>query len=162
MNLNRAQIIGNLTRDVELRKTPGGQDVATFGIATSRKWKDQQSGENREQTEFHNIVAWGKLATICQQYLGKGRKVFVEGRLQTREWEKDGVKRQRTEIIAEDMIMLDRAPEGAARAPQRNDEGRDDAGYAAAHQLPAASASQRFAPPPPVSTESVPVESQDW
>ncbi len=113
MNLNRAQIIGNLTRDPETRTTPNGQTVANFSVATSHVWKDA-AGVKQEKPEYHNIVAWGKLAEICQQYLGKGRKVYVEGRLQTRDWEgQDGVKRYRTEIIAENMIMLDRAPEGS-------------------------------------------------
>lgn len=116
MNLNRAQLIGNLTRDPETRTTPNGQTVASFGVATSSQWKDA-SGQKQERVEFHNIVAWGKLAEICQQYLGKGRKVFVEGRLQTREWQaQDGTKRNRTEIVAENMIMLDKAPQG--QAPQ--------------------------------------------
>jgi len=110
MNLNRAQVIGNLTRDPETRTTPNGQTVANFSVATSFVWKDA-AGVKQEKPEYHNIVAWGKLAEICQQYLGKGRKVFVEGRLQTRDWEgQDGVKRYRTEIVAENMIMLDRAP----------------------------------------------------
>lgn len=114
MNLNRAMIIGNLTRDPETRTTPNGQTVTNFSIATSFVWKDA-SGAKQEKPEYHNIVAWGKLAEICQQFLGKGRKVYVEGRLQTRDWEgQDGVKRYRTEIVAENMIMLDRAPEGSA------------------------------------------------
>ena len=112
MNLNRAQLIGNLTRDPETRTTPNGQTVTSFGVATSSQWKDA-SGQKQERVEFHNIVAWGKLAEICQQYLGKGRKVFVEGRLQTREWQgQDGAKKNRTEIVAENMIMLDKAPQG--------------------------------------------------
>jgi single-strand DNA-binding protein len=112
MNLNRAQLIGNLTRDPETRTTPNGQTVASFGVATTSVWKDA-SGQKQERVEFHNVVAWGKLAEICQQYLGKGRKVFVEGRLQTRDWQgQDGVKRNRTEIIADNMIMLDKAPPG--------------------------------------------------
>ncbi len=119
MNLNRAMIIGNLTRDPEVRTTPGGQTVANFSVATSYFWKDN-SGTRQEKTEYHNIVAWGKLAEIVQQYLGKGRKVYVEGRLQTRDWEgQDGVKRYRTEIIAENMIMLDRAPEGSGNFQPR-------------------------------------------
>jgi single-strand DNA-binding protein len=113
MNLNRAMLIGNLTRDPETRTTPAGASVASFGIATTSVWKDA-AGAKQERTEFHNIVAWGKLAEICQQFLAKGRKVYVEGRLQTREWEaKDGAKKQRTEIVAENMIMLDKAPAGA-------------------------------------------------
>jgi single-strand DNA-binding protein len=113
MTLNRAQIIGNLTRDPELRNTTSGQTVANFGVATSSIWTDA-AGQRQEKTEFHSIVAWGKLAEICGQYLAKGRKVFVEGRLQTREWEtQDGQKRTRTEIVADTMIMLDGKPQGA-------------------------------------------------
>ncbi|KPJ85740.1 single-stranded DNA-binding protein [Parcubacteria bacterium SG8_24] len=127
MNLNRAMIIGNLTRDPEVRTTPNGQTVASFGVATNHSWTDQ-TGQRQERTEFHNIVAWGKLAEICGQYLGKGRKVYIEGRLQTREWEgQDGARRNRTEIIAENMIMLDRgnaagaapATASAARTPEQ-------------------------------------------
>lgn len=110
MNLNKAMIIGNLTRNPETRTTPNGQTVCSFGVATNRIWTNAQ-GQKQESVEFHNIVAWGKLAEICGQYLTKGRKVYVEGRLQTREWEgQDGTKRNRTEIVAENMIILDRAP----------------------------------------------------
>lgn len=116
MSLNRAQIIGNLTRDPELRTTPNGTNVCTFGVATNRVYTDAQ-GQKQDQAEFHNIVAWAKLAEICGQYLAKGRRVFIEGRLQTREWQgQDGMKRRTTEIVAEDMIMLDRAPGGAGGA----------------------------------------------
>ena len=107
MSLNRVQLIGNLTRDPELKQIPGGQMVATFGVATNFTWKDQ-GGQQQNKTEFHNIVAWRKLAEICGQYLKKGSKVFVEGRIQTRDWEgEDGVKRYRTEITVDNMIMLD-------------------------------------------------------
>lgn len=113
-SLNKAMIIGNLTRDPEVKQTPKGQQVCSFGIATNRTWKDQ-SGEKQEQVEYHNVVAWGKLADICGKYLTKGKKVYIDGRLQTRDWEgKDGVKRYRTEIVAENMIMLSRGNEGAA------------------------------------------------
>ena len=109
MNLNRATIIGNLTRDPEVRTTANGQTVASFGVATNFSWTDQ-SGQKQDRAEFHNIVAGGKLADICGQFLGKGRKVYVEGRLQTREWEgQAGAKRNRTEIVCENMIMLDRS-----------------------------------------------------
>lgn len=108
MNLNKAMIIGNLTRDPEIRTTPSGANVASFSVATSLVWNDQ-SGQQQKKSEFHNIVAWRKLAEICGQYLHKGSKVYVEGRLQTTEWTgQDGVKRYRTEIILENMIMLDR------------------------------------------------------
>jgi len=107
MSLNRAQLIGNLTRDPEVRQIPGGQMVATFGIATNFNWTDS-SGQKQSKAEFHNIVAWRRLAEICGQYLKKGAKVFIEGRIQTREWEgEDGTKRYRTEIVADNMIMLD-------------------------------------------------------
>jgi len=114
MSLNRAQLIGNLTRDPELRQIPGGSTVASFSIATNFTWTDS-SGQKQEKAEFHNIVAWRKLAEICGQYLKKGTKVYIEGRLQTRDWEgEDGIKRYRTEIVADNMIMLDRkgAPAG--------------------------------------------------
>ncbi len=108
-SLNRAQIIGNLTRDPEVKQTPNGQKVASFGVATSYSWLDQ-SGQRKEKVEYHNIVAWRKLADICEQYVRKGRKIFVEGKLQTRDWEgEDGVKRYRTEIVADNIILLDRA-----------------------------------------------------
>lgn len=105
-SLNRAQVIGNLTRDPEVRTTPSGQNVASFSVATNRRWTTQ-SGETQDATEFHEVVAWGKLAEVAQQILQKGKKVYVEGRLQTRQWDApDGAKRQRTEIIAENLIAL--------------------------------------------------------
>ncbi len=108
MSLNRAQLIGNLTKDPEVRQTPSGQAVTSFSIATNFTWNDQ-NGQRQEKTEFHSIVTWRKLAEICGQYLKKGSKVYIEGRIQTREWEgEDGVKRYRTEIVADNMIMLDR------------------------------------------------------
>jgi single-strand DNA-binding protein len=117
MNLNRAMIIGNLTRDPEVRTTTSGQNVCNFSVATSSQWTDA-SGQKQERVEYHNIVAWGKLADICGQYLGKGRKVYVEGRLQTRDWEtQDGQKRKTTEIVAENMIMLDKKDASAAPRP---------------------------------------------
>ncbi|QQR60484.1 single-stranded DNA-binding protein [Candidatus Uhrbacteria bacterium] len=118
MDLNRAMIIGNVTRDPELRTTATGQNVCSFGIATNQQWTDAQ-GQKQQRAEYHNIVAWGKLAEICGQYLGKGRKVYIEGRLQTREWEtQDAQKRQRTEIVADNMILLDRKDVGS-QAPSR-------------------------------------------
>lgn len=109
MNFNKAIIIGRVTRDPEVRTTPSGQNVASIGVATNRVW-NSNSGEKQEKTEFHNIVAWGKLADICGQYLVKGQLVMFEGRLETRTWEgQDGQKRSRTEIIAENMQMGPRA-----------------------------------------------------
>jgi len=101
MNLNKVYIIGRLTRDVELRATPAGQPVASFGVATNRVWTNQ-AGQKQEEVEYHNIVVWGRQAELANQYLGKGRLVMVEGRLRTRSWQNQaGEKRNRTEIIAE-------------------------------------------------------------
>jgi len=105
-SLNKVQLIGLLGKDPELKYTPSGVAVASFSIATSEKWKDD-GGNWQEKTEWHNIVAWRKLAEICGEYLRKGKKVYIEGKLQTRNYEKDGVKRYVTEIVAEQLIMLD-------------------------------------------------------
>ena len=105
-SLNKAIIIGNLTRDPELRYTPSGSAVATFGVATNRSWTTE-SGEKKDDVEFHNIVVWARLAEICAEYLTKGKQVYIEGRLSTREWEgQDGQKRRTTEIIANEVIFL--------------------------------------------------------
>jgi single-strand DNA-binding protein len=105
--LNKAQLIGNLTRDPELRYTPQGTAVCTFGLATNRQWTTD-TGEKREEADFHRVVAWNKLAELCAQLLTKGRKVYIEGRLQTRNWTaQDGTQRQTTEIVCSDMILLD-------------------------------------------------------
>lgn len=110
-SLNKVQLIGNLTRDPELKYTPSGTGVCTFGLATNREWTDS-SGQKQEGAEFHRIVAWGKLGEICSQLMTKGRKVYVEGRLQTRAWKsQDGADRQVTEVVIDEMILLD-APKG--------------------------------------------------
>jgi len=107
MNLNKAMIIGNVVRDPEMRTTPNGQNVTSFSVATNMVWKDS-NGEKQEKVEFHNVVAWRRLAEITNQYLKKGSKVYIEGRLQTRNWDDpSGVKKYRTEIVADNMIMLD-------------------------------------------------------
>ena len=100
MYINKAIVYGNLTRDPEVRALPNGNQVCSFGIATNRTYNDKE-GKKQEQTEFHNIVAFGRLAEIMGQWLKKGRPVYIEGRLQTRSWEKDGQKQYRTEILAE-------------------------------------------------------------
>ena len=106
-SLNKVELIGNLTRDPELRYTPQGTAVCTFGLATNRQWVTE-GGEKKEEAEFHRIVAWNKLAEICSQLLTKGRKTYIEGRLQTRSWTgQDGAQRTATEIVASDMIILD-------------------------------------------------------
>ncbi len=105
--LNKVMLIGNLTRDPELRYTPGGVAVCTLGIATNRSWTTK-SGETRDDAQFHRIIAWNKLAELCSQLLVKGRRVYVEGRIQYREYVgSDEVKKQITEIVIEDMTILD-------------------------------------------------------
>ena len=119
-SLNKVQLIGNLGKDPELKYTSAGVAVATFSIATSDSWKDQE-GNQQERTEWHNIVAWRKLAEICGEWLKKGKRIYIEGKLQTRSYEKDGVKKYITEIVADQMIMLDGAPRstngGGVEAP---------------------------------------------
>lgn len=115
-SLNRVQLIGNLTRDPELRYTPTGTAVCSFGLATNRSWTTD-TGEKKDEAEFHRIVAWNKLAELCSQFLTKGKKVYLEGRLSTRSWNaQDGSQKSTTEIIISDMILLDssgnRAPMG--------------------------------------------------
>jgi len=106
-SLNKVLLIGNLTRDPEMRYTNSGTPVVTFGMATNKSWKDED-GETKELAEFHNLVAWNKMAEICQQLLAKGMKVYIEGSLNTRSWEaEDGSTRYKTEIRVEDMILLD-------------------------------------------------------
>jgi len=125
-DLNKTMIIGRLTRDPESRNIPTGQLVSSFSVATNRTWKDQ-SGAKQEKVEFHNVVAWGKLAEICKQYLNKGKKVFIEGRLQTRSWDdQNGQKKYKTEIIAENMQMLDNISGGANNSSQNTSQKEDN------------------------------------
>ena len=106
MNVNKAIILGNLTRDPEIKTISSGQTVASFSIATNRFWKDKTSGEKKKSAEYHNIIAWGRLAEIAQQFLTKGSLVYIEGRLQTRNWEdQQGNKKYKTEIVAEKMQL---------------------------------------------------------
>lgn len=157
-------LIGNITRDPELRSTPSGQSVANFGLATNRTWKDPSSGERKESAEFHNIVAWGKLAEICGQYLRKGSKVFVEGRIQTRSWQgQDGSKKYMTEVVMENMIMLDRKPAGASPfQPASPNRGESSASQ---QTRPSATPPAQAAQPAPPQPEEIPTiqidESQD-
>ncbi|MBI2601089.1 single-stranded DNA-binding protein [Candidatus Daviesbacteria bacterium] len=116
---NRVELIGNLTRDPELRYTPNGAAVCTFGLATNRSFVSE--GERKEEVDFHRLVAWNKLAELCNQLLKKGLKVFVSGRLQTRSWEgQDGQTKQVTEIVVEDMIVL--SPKGEGLSVQASEE----------------------------------------
>ncbi len=111
--LNKAMLIGNLGKDPEIKYTPEGVAIAKFSIATSEQWKDKD-GQKQEKTEWHNIVAFRKLAEICGEYLTKGKQVYIEGRIQTRSWDdKDGNKKYMTEIVADKMQMLGRVGETA-------------------------------------------------
>ena len=114
-SVNKVILVGNLGRDPEVRYMPNGEAVANFSIATTENWKDK-SGVKQEKTEWHNIVMYRKLAEIAGEYLKKGRPVYVEGRLQTRKWEKDGVTRYSTEIIADSMQMLGGKDSGGSNA----------------------------------------------
>jgi single-strand DNA-binding protein len=115
-SLNKVMLIGNLTRDPELRYTPSGTAVCTFGLATNRTWTPSDGAERQEETEYHRIVAWSKLAEICSQLLYKGRKVYVEGRLQTRKWTgQDGNERETTEVVIDSMIALGAPKNGGGK-----------------------------------------------
>lgn len=106
MSVNKVILIGRLGRDPEVRYTAGGNPVANFSVATDEKWTDKQ-GQRQERTEWHKIVAWGKLAEICGEYLAKGRQVYVEGKIQTRQWDdRDGNKRYTTEVVAQQVTFL--------------------------------------------------------
>jgi len=134
-SLNKVSLIGNLGRDPELRFTQGGRAVANFSMATTDSWQDKE-GNNQERTEWHKIVVFGKLAEICNQYLSKGRQIYIEGRLQTRDYEdRDGNKRYVTEVVANEMIMLGGRGDSGGRSetsnnyskePPPDDHGKDD------------------------------------
>ena len=142
MDLNKVMIIGRLTRDPEARTTPQGIAVTNFSVATSRVWKNDQ-GVQQENTEFHNVVAWRRLAEICAQYLAKGRQVYIEGHLQTRSWEgQDGQKRYRTEIVADNMIMLGSKSDAPASSNQTFSSNTDQTSTKQAEPEPAMAEAQ--------------------
>jgi single-strand DNA-binding protein len=131
-SVNKVIVMGNLGRDPETRYTPDGGAIANITIATSRTWKDKTSGERKEETEWHRIVFYGRLAEIAGEYLKKGRPVYVEGRLKTRKWQdKEGQDRYTTEIIAEEMQLLGGREGGSGGGGGGGYEGGDDAGYSA-------------------------------
>jgi single-strand DNA-binding protein len=140
--INKAILIGNLGKDPETRYTAGGSAVTNIRIATNETWKDKQTGEQQERTEWHAVVFFGRLAEIAAEYLRKGSTVYVEGRLQTRKWQdKDGQDRYTTEIVANEMQMLGgRGGAGGGAMPE------DDGGQAPARRRPAAAASGGSAP----------------
>lgn len=133
-SVNKVTLIGTLGRDPEVRFMPNGNAVANISLATDESYNDKQSGQKVEQTEWHRITAYGKLAEIVQQYLKKGAKAYFEGKLRTREWEKDGVKRYTTEIIANDMLMLDGRSDNQGISTNAGGQMAPMAGMAAAPQ----------------------------
>lgn len=145
--INKVILVGNLGQDPETRYMPSGGAVTNLSIATSESWKDKQSGEQKERTEWHRVVFFNRLAEIAGEYLKKGSKVYVEGSLRTREWEKDGIKRYTTEIVASEMQMLDsRGAGGGDYTPSQNNSrpaqsggqaGGQQGGAPAAEQAPA-------------------------
>lgn len=149
-SLNKVQLIGNLTRDPEMRTTGSGIAVTSFSIATNQTWTDQ-AGNRQDKSEFHNIVAWRRLAEIVHQYARKGSKLYVEGKLQTREWEgEDGVKRYRTEVIADNLILLDSKGGTNQESSQNYSQSRDHQNIATPQNQPA------FDPAEEVAIEDLP------
>jgi len=125
-SVNKVILVGNLTRDPELKQTTNGQSIVTFGLATNREWVTK-STEKKSLAEYHNIAAWGRLAEICQNYLKKGKLVYVEGYLKTRSWDSpEGVKIFRTEVVATDMIMLDKRPTDSEEDYVPTDDNTDE------------------------------------
>lgn len=124
MNLNKVTLIGNITKDIELKSLPSGMKVASFGLATNRTWKDKE-GNKHEQAEFHSIIAFGKQAETISQYCSKGDQLFIEGRLQTRSWDKeDGTKAYRTEIVLESFQFGNKVEKKEVKTAQQIDEER--------------------------------------
>lgn len=108
MSLNKAMLIGNVGQDPEIRHMPNGNAVANLSVATSETWKDKNTGDNQEKTEWHRVVVFGNLANIVESYVRKGSKLYIEGKIQTRSWEQDGAKKYSTEIVANQLQMLNR------------------------------------------------------
>ncbi|HRH55793.1 MAG TPA: single-stranded DNA-binding protein [Candidatus Paceibacterota bacterium] len=154
MYLNKVLLYGNLTRDPEVKALPSGQQVASFGIATNRTFKNKE-GAQQEQTEFHNIVAFGRTAEVMGQYLKKGRPIFIEGRIQTRSWDKDGVKQYRTEIVVDTFQFGPQASgegRGGYSAPARDTDG----GAAPQQQAPADMGADIQYPDEEINPEDIP------
>jgi single-strand DNA-binding protein len=131
-SLNKVMLIGNLGRDPEIKYTPSGQAVVTFTMATTRKWKDKEGGD-KEDTQWHNIKAWGRTAEVVNQYLKKGRQVFIEGRLEHRQYEQDGQKKYFTEVVCEQMVMLGgKRDEGGGSEPTYDENQSSQRAYSSA------------------------------
>lgn len=162
MDLNKVMIIGRLAQDPDSRTTPQGISVTNFSVATNRVWKNQD-GTQQESTEFHNVVAWRKLAEICAQYLSKGRQVYIEGHLQTRSWESgDGQKRYRTEIVADNMIMLGNRTAPAPIHDQTRQESKEPFAFQESENVPPQTPQRETvavgATPQPFSDEEIRIE----
>jgi len=161
-SLNKVLLIGNLTRDPELKYTPTGAAVCTIGLATNRSWTTE-SGEKREEVEYHRLVAWGKLAELCSQLLVKGRKIYTEGRIQSRKWTgQDGVERTTVEIVMDDMMILDskRSTEEGVRpeyaASQETTASAPQVQPKAVAKAPAAAPEKPFVPTEEVNVDDIP------
>jgi len=134
-SLNKVMLIGNLTRDPNLRFTPNGTAVCSFGLATNRSWTSSEGGEKQERVDFHNVVAWSKLAEICGQLLHKGDKVYVEGRIQTRDWKTEsGEEKRVTEIVIDNMMLLSNS-KGGGNSEETAHEASPEAEMTAADQV---------------------------
>lgn len=126
-SLNKVQIIGNVTKDTELRYTPSGSAVVSLSVATNRSWKSKDSGERQEETEFHRVVAYDRIAEIIGEYCKKGKPVYIEGRLKTRKWQdKDGIERYTTEIVVESLQLLGGRDDGSAPPQERSAPRREE------------------------------------
>lgn len=148
-SLNKVLLLGNLGRDPEVRYTSSGKAVASFTLATSQRWKDQE-GNEQERTEWHRVVAWGRLGEICGEFLSKGRQIFVEGRIQSREWEdQDGNRRTTVEIIANDMIMLGGGNHPQAQGRDEYERGPKASSRETSREGPDKRDSRSYNPPPP-------------
>ncbi len=144
--VNKVILIGNLGADPEIRHLQDGVSVANFNLATSEFFKDKNTGERREQTEWHRVVAWRRLAELTEKYLKKGSKVYIEGKLRTRKWEKDGVDRYTTEIMADEMTLLDR-PSGQGQAQDQGQAQAAGPGEVGRQARPASGAPARSSAP---------------
>ena len=159
MDLNKVMLIGRLTRDPELKTIPSGVNVCQIGLATGYVYTNQQTGQKVETTEFHNIVLWRKLGEIAAQYLKKGTQVFIEGRLQTRSWDgQDGQKRYKTEIIADNMIMLGRPTSQNQTGQSGVSPAQPSMGTAPSQSKPAMNS---FVSAPPISEELPTIQQEE-
>ncbi len=153
--LNRVQLIGRLGADPEMRYTQAGMPVATFNLATNRQWP-AKDGTLQEETEWHTIVVWDKLARICGDFLAKGRLVYIEGRLHTRSWDWNGQKQYKTEIVASDMLILDQKPNGTPQPEEPEVASRPEPVGAGARRATATRAAGRTTADPEMDIDDIP------